>query len=67
MGSAAAGVGMMSAGSGASAAAETGKIISSAINCVIGISDFDNIFDFVGKASRCNISWLSEITNVLTV
>ncbi len=67
VGSAVAGVTMMAAGSGTSVAAETGEIISSAIKCVIGISDFDNLFDFVGKASRCNISWLSEITNILTV
>ena len=67
VGSAVAGVGMMSVGLGASVTAETGKIISGVMKCVIGRSDFNNLFDFVGKASRCNISWLSEITNILTI
>lgn len=54
-------------GAGAAAAEAAKDIISGAMSFVIGMSDFDNLFDLVGKASRCNIEWLSEITNILMV
>ena len=60
-------LGGTASGAGAAAAEATKDIISGAMSFVIGMSDFDNLFDLVGKASRCNIGWLSEITNVLMV
>jgi len=60
-------VGGMASSTGAAASEVTKEIISGAMSFVIGMSDFDNLFDLVGKASRCNIGWLSEITNVLMV
>lgn len=41
---------------------EGGKL---ATNFIIGSMNFANVFDMVGNAQMCNLSWLSEITNVL--
>ncbi len=39
--------------------------VEDAIKCVAGAMKYTNLFDMVGKAERCRIGWLGEITNIL--
>lgn len=39
--------------------------VEDAIKCVAGAMAYTNLFDMVGKAERCSISWLGGIINIL--
>lgn len=39
--------------------------VEDAIKCVAGAMKYMNLFDMVGNAERCSISWLGETVNIL--